>query len=122
MHLRNSPEITTIDPTRITSKISWQSPSYLVEKDNITLTEYNCDPTQPECKMNLLVTPFLDGVESTKLTCHITSDFELVPTSDPCNPNTSIIPIGEHELIIEILQKSDDSVLTTRTLLLKYNR
>lgn len=121
IHLKNNSESTTIDATRITSKISWQSPSYLVEKDNVTLTEYNCDTSQPDCKVNLLVTPFLDGIESTKLSCQITSDFELVPTTDPCNPNTSIIPVGEHPLIIEIIHKSDGSVLTTRTILLKHN-
>lgn len=82
----------SIDPLRVTHTREWQSPTYLLLKDDTSLSEYICDPEQEECKINLKVTPMLDGTESSLLTCDITSDFEIVPTSDACNPNTSIIP------------------------------
>jgi hypothetical protein len=90
--LKNPIIDTSIDLLRVTSTLTWQSPTYLLSKESPSLTEYTCDPENTECKMNLLVTPLLDGVDSTKLTCEITSDFEIIPTSDPCNPNTSFVP------------------------------
>lgn len=109
----------SIDPLRVTYTREWQSPSYLLLKDDLTLTEYSCDPWETECKVNLKISPFYDGVESSDLACEITSDFELVPTSDLCNPNTSIVPVGEHILTIKILDKSDATILQTSTITLK---
>lgn len=99
----------------------WQSPSYLISKDDPSLSEYICDPEQDECKVNLKVVPMLDGVESSLLSCEITSDFEIVPTSDPCNPNTSIVPEGEHRLTIKILDKTKNTTLQTYEIILKNN-
>lgn len=90
---KNIPQDIIIDPTRITTFLTWQSPTYLLQKENTALAEYTCDVGLLDCKINLLVTPLLDGIESTQLTCEITADFELVPTSDPCNPNTSLVPL-----------------------------
>lgn len=81
--------------------------------------EYSCDPAQTECKINLLFVPLVDGVESSQLTCEVTSDFPLIPTLDPCNPNTSIVPLGDHILLIKVLNKTDTSLLVTREILLK---
>jgi hypothetical protein len=84
--------------------------------------EYSCDSTKTECKINPKVTPQLDGIPSTKLTCEITADFTLVPSaSDPCNPNTSTIPTGEYTLTIKILEKKTLNLLQTRTIILKNN-
>jgi len=107
-----------IDPLRVTHAREWQSPSYLLLKEDTSLTEYTCDPEEIECKINLKVTPLLDGAESSQLTCEITSDFELVPTTEPCNPNTSIVPTGEHIMTIKILDKSGN-ILQTSTITLK---
>jgi endonuclease YncB( thermonuclease family) len=107
-----------IDPLRVTHSREWQSPSYLLAKDDTSLIEYVCDPEESECKINLKVTPLLDGVESTLLTCEISSDFELVPTTDTCNPNTSIVPTWEHIVTIKILDK-EGTILQTSTLTLK---
>jgi endonuclease YncB( thermonuclease family) len=111
----------SIDPLRVTHTRDWQSPSYLLLKDDISLSEYSCDPEQEECKINLKVTPMLDGVESSLLSCEITSDFDIVPTSDPCNPNTSIVPEGEHTLTIKILDKTKNMTLQTYDIILKNN-
>lgn len=109
----------SIDPLRVTSTREWQSPSYLLLKEDTSLPEYTCDPEEPECKINLKVTALLDGVESSLLTCEITSDFEIVPTSDPCNPNTSIVPTGDHPITIKILDKNNTSLLQTTVIALK---
>ncbi len=93
----------SIDPLRVTMLREWQSPSYILQKEDSSLTEYVCDSSQPECKVNLKITPLLDGGVSSQLTCQVTSDFTLVPTSDPCNPNTSIVPTGDHIVNVKIL-------------------
>ena len=108
----------SIDPLRVTHTREWQSPSHLLSKEDTSLTEYVCDPEESECKMNLKVTPMLDGAESSQLTCDITSDFELVPTKEPCNPNTSIVPTGEHIVTIKILDKNGN-ILQTSAITLK---
>lgn len=117
--LKNPLIDTSLDPARVNVTFSWQTPTHLLLKDDTSLTEYTCDPEQAECKINLLVSPLLDGVSSPLLTCEITSDFPLEPTTDPCNPNTSVVPVGDHILSIKILQKSDNTLLVTREILLK---
>ena len=82
----------SIDPLRVTHPREGLSPIYLLLYEDTSLGEYSCDAEQEECKINLKVTPMLDGTESSLLACEITSDFEIVPTSDACNPNTSIVP------------------------------
>ncbi len=99
----------------------WQSPSYLISKDDPSLSEYICDTEQDECKVNLKVIPMLDGVESSLLSCEITSDFEIIPTSDPCNPNTSTVATGEHTVTIKILDKTKNTTLQTYQIVLKNN-
>lgn len=109
----------TIDPLRVTHTREWQSPSDLQNEDDTSLTEYSCDPEEAECKVNLKIAPMLDGVESSQLTCEITTDFELVPTTEPCNPNTSIVPKGDHILTINILDKIRGTLLQTSAITLK---
>lgn len=82
----------SLDPLRVTHAREWQSPSYLQNKEDTSLTEYYCDPEESECRVNLKIAPMLDGVESSQITCEIVTDFELVSTTEPCNPNTSIVP------------------------------
>lgn len=108
-----------IDPLRVTHNREWQSPSDIQNKEDTSLTEYLCDPEVAECRINLKVTPMLDGVESSQLTCEIITDFELVPTTEPCNPNTSIVPKGDHILTINILDKVRGTILQTSTITLK---
>jgi len=100
--------------------LEWQLATYLLAKEDTTLSEYTCDSSKPECKINLKITPQKDGVNDTQLTCFITADFDLIPSvSDVCNPNSSIVPAGDHHITIQILQKSDNTLLTTREIILK---
>jgi len=117
--LKNNPVIDTIDPVRVTMTKEWQSPSTLLLSADVSLAEYACDPEKPECKINPKLTPILDGIESALLTCEIISDFEIVPTSDPCNPNTSIVPIGEHVLTVKVVEKKNMNVLQTFVITLR---
>ena len=106
----------SIDPTHVVTDIDWQQPTYFLEKDDNGKTEYTCDPTKTECRANLLVTPKLDGVESTQLTCRITTDFGI--EENDCNPDTFTIPTGEHTLTIEIHNATTDELISTRTMTL----
>ncbi|MEI6710803.1 MAG: hypothetical protein WCK88_00595 [bacterium] len=84
------------------------------------MSEYTCDSAAELCQINLLVTPQKDGQDNSQLTCLITADFELLPSaSDPCNPLQSLVPSGDHTINIQILQKSDSSVVATRSIVLK---
>ncbi len=117
--LKNTPKDTSIDPARVTFTKTWQSPTYLLSAENVTLDSYTCDPEKTECKINLLGIPKLDGVESSELTCEIIADFTIVPTSDPCNPNTSVVPVGDHLVLIKILDKTKNIVLKNYEITLK---
>lgn len=109
----------SIDPLRVTHTREWQSPTYLISKEDPSLTTYICDTAEPECKINLKITPLLDGIESSLLTCEITSDFEIIAGADPCNSNTSIVTTGEHVLTIKILEKSNGHLLQSSVITLK---
>lgn len=109
----------SIDPLRVTMLREWQSPTYLPQKDDVSLTEYACDSAQSDCKVNLKITPLLDGLVSSLLTCEVSSDFTLVPTSDPCNPNTSVVPTGDHVVNVKILDTVRWTTLQTSSFLLK---
>jgi len=89
-------------------------------QDDLTLLEYTCNPEAESCQINLLVTPQKNGLEDSQLTCALIADFELLPsTSDPCNPLQSVVPAGDHTVTIQILRKTDSSVVATRTIILK---
>jgi hypothetical protein len=78
--IKNIPEDTSINPERVSYTKEWQSPTYLITKEDNALSEYVCDTEQAECKINALFHPLLDGVDSSRLTCLVTADFELIPT------------------------------------------
>lgn len=104
----------SIDPTRVTMTLNWQNYTYLLGKEDKSLSDYVCDPSHTECKINLQLLPFLDGIASNRLTCAITTDFLLVPTTDPCNPNSSSVPAGDHILSMQILDKTNNNMLLIR--------
>ena len=100
----------SIDPTKIVTGITWQQPTYLIGKEDTSKIEYTCDASKADCKVNLLATPKLDGAESSKLTCRITTDFG-IEVSD-CNPDTFIVPSGNHRLTIETKNIAGETILT----------
>ena len=101
--IKNPTIDTTIDPTKVVTDITWQQPTYLLEKDDLSRSGYTCDPEKSECRINMIVTPKLDGIESPRLSCRITSDFGI--EEDDCNPDTFSVPTGEHTLVIETKNK-----------------
>lgn len=117
--IKNTSEENSIKPERVTYTKEWQSPTYLLSKEDITLSEYVCDPEQSECKINPLFLPLLDGSVSSRLVCLVEADFELVPTSDPCNPNTSLVPPGEHIITLKILDNTNNNLIRTFSLSIK---
>lgn len=110
--IKNPPVETVIDPTKVVADISWQQPTYLLEKEDTSKNTYTCDSDKTECKINLLVVPKLDGAESSKLSCHIITDFGV--EENDCNPDTLTIPNGQHELHLEILNSKTKELLLTR--------
>ena len=71
-------------------------------------------------KWNLKITPLLDGGVSSQLICEVTSDFTLVPTSDPCNPNTSILPTETISWMWKFWMQFDEQYCKHPHLLSKY--
>ena len=116
--IHNTPPNTSIDPVRVMLTLAWQNTTHLTEKVDGTLAEYFCDSTRSSCSINPEITPLLDGVASTLLICSFVSDIDLTPTSDPCNPNTSTVPSGDHTLSIEIREKSTGMLLVTRPIMI----
>lgn len=98
---------------------AWQSPTYLLSKEDTSLIEYSCDPNETECKINPQIVPLLDGASSSRLTCEITADFDLIPTTDPCNPNTSLVPSGDHTMIIKIIDKTKNTIVQSSSITFK---
>jgi hypothetical protein len=88
--LKNNPPDNTIDPTRVVTDITWQQPTYLLEKEDTSKNEYACDSEKTECKINMLLVPKLDGAESNQLVCHIFTDFGI--EENDCNPDTFSLP------------------------------
>lgn len=55
---------------------SFQQPTYLLEKDNLALTTYNCDNSQTACKVNFDFTASLPKDEpSSHFSCTIDFGF-----------------------------------------------
>lgn len=114
--LKNPVIDNTIDPTRVMMDITWQQPTYLLEKENSTATAYTCDPDKAECRVNFLVIPKLDGVESSRLSCHIITDFDI--EENDCNPDTFSIPSGNHAIMIEAKNNQTGEIVATRTFII----
>ena len=117
--LKNPLKEDSIDPARVSIELSWQSPTYLVSKESTMLSEYSCDPEQSECKINFLITPKLDNLPSSQFVCEIMTDFTLITTTDPCNPNTSVVPVGNHTISINIRDKAKNTLIKTYDIALK---
>lgn len=109
-----NPEKEKIDPTRVVTEIVWQQPTYFIEKDDVSRESYTCDTTKDLCRFNLQVLPKLDGVETSELTCRITTDFGT--EENDCNPSTIDVPEGNHTLTIEVLEVATGELVSTRIL------
>lgn len=93
--------------------ILFQSPSYLLEKDDSESTIFNCDRTKTDCKVN-----FNLNIDFWSWFVSVPSDYECnwgfwFSWADleehKCNPNTIVYPIWEWETSYKILEKANPS-------------
>jgi endonuclease YncB( thermonuclease family) len=84
----------------------FQSPSYLLEKDDI-VSVYNCDTSKEECKVNLdLRNSFIWNNKEINYNCEINFWF-LTEEDKKCNPWTVTIPVWTYDFLIKITSKTD---------------
>ncbi|MDD3793701.1 MAG: PKD domain-containing protein [Candidatus Gracilibacteria bacterium] len=93
-------------------KNTFQSPTYLLEKDNIILDGiiYNCDRTKDDCRVNFDFRTTFSSLKETDFNCLI--DFGLggiTGEENKCNPNTIIFPIGTTNINIKISNKTNQN-------------
>lgn len=97
----------------------FQNPSYVIDK-NTLLSEFTCDNTQSDCKVNLdFSSSFTGGFSASNYTCLL--DFgmgNLTGEESKCNPNT-IIFTGSSDYIVhvKIIQKTNPSIFSERTII-----
>lgn len=93
-------------------KNTFQSPTYLLEKDNIILDWiiYNCDRTKDDCRVNFDFRTTFSSLKETDFNCLI--DFWLgwiTWEENKCNPNTIIFPIWTTNINIKISNKTNQN-------------
>ncbi|NDK19361.1 hypothetical protein GW819_00810 [Candidatus Gracilibacteria bacterium] len=99
---------------------SLQQPSYFTDK-NPVLSEFMCDITESDCKVNFDLSPsFTGSFHLSDFLCSI--DFGLEnPTGEEgkCNPNT-IVFTGSSDSIVHfrIIKKTDSSIFSERTIVI----
>ena len=84
-------------------KVTFQQPTYLLEKD-IDKDTYTCDSSKWDCKVNLdLTSTFWKSVPSI-FSCLLDFWFS-TGEEQKCNPNTVIFPVWNYSLKIKIFEK-----------------
>ncbi len=105
------------------TKLIFQSPTYLLEKDDENIKNFTCDTSLSECRVNFNLN--IDEWSwwktlGTKYICQW--DFwiwELTWEENKCNPNTIIYPIWEFETTYKIQEKSNTWIFTLQTFFIK---
>jgi micrococcal nuclease len=92
--------------------IDFQSPSYI----NATASwNYLCDSSKDECKLNIDLRQTFWGSIPAKFECLINSPLFSWET-DFCNPNTIVIPEGEHSISFRIFEKNNPNNFQEKTI------
>ncbi len=95
----------------LTIKNTFQSPTYLNEKDTELRDNlvYNCDRTKDDCRINLdLRSTFIWDVKESDFNCSINFWLSWITWEEnKCNPNTIIFPIWSYDIKIKIINKLD---------------
>jgi hypothetical protein len=99
---------------------TFQNPSYVTDK-NPLLTEFTCDITKSDCRVNFdLSSSFTGGFSLSQYNCSL--DFGMgIPTGEEakCNPNTVTFTGGyDYTVHFRIIQKTDPSIFSEKTLIL----
>lgn len=100
--------------------LSFQNPSYITDK-NPLLTEFTCDITKPDCKVNFdLSTSFTGGFSASDYVCLL--DFgmgNITGEEAKCNPNTVIFTGStDYTVRFQIIQKADVNIFSEKTLII----
>lgn len=99
---------------------TFQNPSYIIDKNSL-LTEFTCDITKSDCKINFdLSTSFTGGFSELDYTCSL--DFgmgNLTGEEAKCNPNTVIFTGSiDYTIRFKIIQKTDSNIFSEKTLII----
>lgn len=87
--------------------ITFQSASYLIDKDTVKET-YNCDLNKDECKVNFDLSDTFWWYVPAKFAC--INDFSFITWEEnKCNPNTIIFPPWNHTIKFKIYEKDNPS-------------
>ncbi len=106
-------------------KLLFQSPSYLLEKDQTWVILYNCDTSKTDCKVNLNLNidewTWFESISTSKYECIWDFGFsgETDDEKNKCNPNTVTYPLGEFETNYKIIEKSNTWNYFTWSLMIK---
>ena len=101
--------------------LTFQQPSYVTDK-NPLLSEFTCDITKPECKVNFdLSSSFTGAFSSSDFLCSL--DFGMgIPTGEEakCNPNTVIFTGSyEYTVLFRIVSETDPAIFSERTIVVR---
>ena len=92
--------------------LSFQNPSYLLDKDNTSKIIYFCDLTKDTCKINFKLTQIeTTSSLSSKLQCKFITTFES-DQFERCNPNTVIFPQWIHPVNITVTENNNSENFT----------
>lgn len=98
---------------------AFQNPSYVTNKTP-SLSEFICDSTQSDCKVNFDFSPsFTGGFSDSEYTCLIDFGMEnLTGEESKCNPNTVIFTGStDYRVHVKIIQKADVNIFSERILI-----
>lgn len=105
------------------TKLLFQSPSYLLEKDDSEATIFNCDRTKSDCKVNYNLNIYLGNwFESIPTDYECQWNFGFSRTTgeeDKCNPNTITYPVWEWKTTYKIIQKSNPANYISKEIKIK---
>jgi len=92
-------------------KLLFQSPSYLLEKNQTEVLNYNCDSSKTDCKVNFNLNidewSWFKSISTSKYICEWDFWFsEFEEEKSRCNPNTIVYPIWNFETKFKVTQKS----------------
>ncbi|NVP18032.1 hypothetical protein HUU51_04925 [Candidatus Gracilibacteria bacterium] len=101
-----------IEKISIDIKNTFQSPTYLLEKDTSIRDGfiYNCDRTKDDCRVNFDFRPTFSSLKESDFNCK--TDFGLgaiTGEENKCNPNTIIFPLGTTNIKINISHKTNQN-------------
>ncbi|MDD4151374.1 MAG: lamin tail domain-containing protein, partial [Candidatus Gracilibacteria bacterium] len=104
-------------------KILFQSPSYLLETEDVESTIFNCDRTKSDCKVNYnLNMNSGSGFVSISNIYECLWNFGFTGTTGEetkCNPNTITYPIGEYETTYRLIEKANPTNFKEKKIIVK---